>query len=316
MSDIPERAPDRLTRAEAKFAEFLRMKAENLNVSLEALCAENPDDATALRVLYSIYDEGRSAAENPTLGSRLEKFFGATVVERTALESVASPPDDAAAPGGNPPREALPLGGHRREDGARYDMKEELARGGMGIILRVWDRDLNRQIAMKVLPPGARGSPAGALPEHLPRFLEEAQVTAQLDHPGIVPVHELGVDANGRLYFTMQLVKGGELKGIFELARAGKDGWNVPRAVGVVVKACQAVAYAHAKGVIHRDLKPANVMVGRFGEVYVMDWGLARVLGRADRRDLRIRNPDEEAVVSTLRRDAADSDPSSILRTL
>ena len=287
MSDIPERAPDRLTRAEAKFAEFLRMKAENLNVSFEVLCAKNPDDATALRVLYSIYDEGRSAAENPTLGSRLEKFFGATVVERTALESVASPPDDAAAPGGNPPREALPLGGHRREDGARYDMKEELARGGMGIILRVWDRDLNRQIAMKVLPPGARGSPAGALPEHLPRFLEEAQVTAQLDHPGIVPVHELGVDANGRLYFTMQLVKGGELKGIFELARAGKDGWNVPRAVGVVVKACQAVAYAHAKGVIHRDLKPANVMVGRFGEVYVMDWGLAKIVGKKSLIDLR-----------------------------
>ncbi len=112
-------------------------------------------------------------------------------------------------------------------------------------------------------------------------------MTAQLDHPGIVPVHELGVDVYGRVYFTMQLVKGRELREIFDLARAGKEGWSLPRAVGVVVKACQAVAYAHAKGVIHRDLKPANVMVGRFGEVYVMDWGLAKIVGKKPLIDLR-----------------------------
>jgi len=105
------------------------------------------------------------------------------------------------------------------------------------------------------------------------------QVTAQLDHPGIVAVHELGLDAAGRAYFTMKLVKGRDLGRIFELARAEQEGWNLPRAVGALIKACQAVAFAHTKGVIHRDLKPANVMVGRFGEVYVMDWGLAKVTG-------------------------------------
>src|SRR5262249_15892429 len=121
------------------------------------------------------------------------------------------------------------------------------------------------------------------------RFLEEAQVTGQLDHPGIVPVHEIGLDQNGRIYFTMRLVQGRDLRQIVELVHEGKDGWNQTRALGVILKVCEAMAYAHSKGVIHRDLKPANVMVGYFGEVYVMDWGLARVVGQADTHDLRLR---------------------------
>ena len=110
----------------------------------------------------------------------------------------------------------------------------------------------------------------------LSRFLEEAQVTGQLDHPGIVPVHELGVDADGRVYFTMKLVKGEDLSHVFAHIRYGREGWSKTRALGVIQRMCEAMAYAHDKGVIHRDLKPANVMVGRFGEVFVMDWGLAR----------------------------------------
>jgi formylglycine-generating enzyme required for sulfatase activity/tRNA A-37 threonylcarbamoyl transferase component Bud32 len=111
------------------------------------------------------------------------------------------------------------------------------------------------------------------------RFLEEARVTGQLDHPGIVPVHELGIDHNGCIFFTMKLVEGRNLRRIFELASRGEEGWSVTRAVGVLLKVCEAMAYAHSKDVIHRDLKPANVMVGRFGEVYVMDWGVARAGG-------------------------------------
>jgi serine/threonine protein kinase len=128
----------------------------------------------------------------------------------------------------------------------------------------------------------------------LGRFVEEAQVTGQLDHPGIVPVHEIGVDAEGRVYFTMRLVQGDDLRAVFEQLRAGQGGWTQTRVLGVILKVCEAMAFAHAKGVIHRDLKPANIMVGRFGEAYVMDWGLARVLDREDERDIRVRAPPDE----------------------
>ncbi|MEM1453128.1 MAG: tetratricopeptide repeat protein [Planctomycetota bacterium] len=167
--------------------------------------------------------------------------------------------------------------------GTRYSVEDEIARGGMGAILRVWDGDLRRFLAMKVaVEPGESGSatPASDLDPHmLARFLEEAQVTGQLEHPGIVPVHELGIDGNGQVYFTMRLVRGRTLEEVFDDARAGRNDWTVTRALGVLQKVCEAMAYAHSRDVLHRDLKPANVMVGEFGEVYVMDWGLATVRG-------------------------------------
>ncbi len=175
----------------------------------------------------------------------------------------------------------------------RYKVEGEVARGGMGAILRVWDADLRRHLAMKVALAKGDAPASGPTPRIdtrlLSRFLEEAQVTGQLDHPGIVPVHELGLDQDGRVYFTMKLVKGRDLKAIFDLVFAEQEGWNETRALGVILKACEAMAYAHAKGVIHRDLKPANVMVGNFGEVYVMDWGVARVASRKDEHDLRVK---------------------------
>jgi tetratricopeptide (TPR) repeat protein len=174
----------------------------------------------------------------------------------------------------------------------RYRVSSEVARGGQGAILKVHDEDLRRPLAMKVVlgdvDDGSGAAVSSISPKTLGRFLEEAQVTAQLDHPGIVPVHELGLDSEGRVYFTMRLVKGQDLGFIYEKAWKGEDGWSRTRAVNVLVKVCEAMSYAHHKGVIHRDLKPANVMVGGFGEVYVMDWGLARVLDAEDAKDLRI----------------------------
>lgn len=167
----------------------------------------------------------------------------------------------------------------------RYLVEGEIARGGQGVVLRVRDETLQRGLAMKVvLGRGdlVHGSPATPDSRGLGRFLEEAIVTGQLDHPGIVPVHELGIDAEGRVYFTMKLVQGSSLEQVLTELHAGRGGWNLPRVVGLLTRACEAVAYAHSKGVLHRDLKPANVMVGRFGEVYVMDWGLARVLDPGD----------------------------------
>jgi len=164
----------------------------------------------------------------------------------------------------------------------RYHVGPELARGGQGTIVQVWDDELERSLAMKVAHAGKNqpGDDTKTASRRLARFLDEARITGQLDHPGIVPVHELGIDHEGRVFFTMKLVKGRELSRVFDDVRAGRANWTKTRAVGVLLKVCEAMAYAHDKGVIHRDLKPGNVMVGDFGEVYVMDWGLARVLDR------------------------------------
>ena len=172
-----------------------------------------------------------------------------------------------------------------RTNSRRYDVQDEFARGGMGVIYRVRDQQLNRTLAMKVM--GRDGTQRESIP-YLAQFLEEVQVTAQLDHPGIVSVHELGVDDEGRPFFTMKLVKGRDFSEIMKWIPDEREGWNLSRAVGALVKVCQTIAYAHSKNVVHRDIKPSNIMVGRFGEIYVMDWGLAKVRTRPDLFDLRI----------------------------
>ncbi len=164
-----------------------------------------------------------------------------------------------------------------------YSTVGEIARGGMGAIFHVRDEVLNRDMAMKVIlgPQGEAAVGSTTDPDPLARrFLEEAKITAQLDHPGVVPVYELGADEEGGLFFTMKMVKGQTLEEVFELAWAGKSDWKRNRVLGVFVRVLETLAFAHEKGIVHRDLKPANIMVGDFGEVYVMDWGLAKVLGR------------------------------------
>ncbi|MCY2961740.1 MAG: tetratricopeptide repeat protein [Planctomycetota bacterium] len=209
----------------------------------------------------------------------------------------------------------------KKSTGSRYRLEGEVARGGMGAILRVWDEDIRRHLAMKVVLGKGEATTEGGTPavepEQLARFLEEAQVTGQLDHPGIVPVHELGIDKDGRVFFTMKLVKGRDLKSIYELVFEGREGWNETRALTTLLKVCEAVAYAHKKGVIHRDLKPSNVMVGDFGEVYVMDWGLARVVGRKDRHDIRIApEGGSSKSVRTERREEREETPDSPVVTM
>jgi eukaryotic-like serine/threonine-protein kinase len=167
--------------------------------------------------------------------------------------------------------------------GSRYRPVAEVGRGGMGVVYEVDDADLHRRLAMKVLTADPVDRPALAA-----RFIAEAQVTSQLQHPGIVPVYEIGTLDDGRLYFTMQLVLGRTLAAILgELHEAsgpegwgvGAGGWTFRRTIDALHQATQAVAYAHSQHVVHRDLKPANVMVGAFGDVKVMDWGLAKVRG-------------------------------------
>ncbi len=193
----------------------------------------------------------------------------------------------------------------RAERTRRYSLREEIGRGGMGAVFKVVDTDLHRTLAMKVALRREKDPAQDA--ELVSRFLEEAQVTGQLDHPGIVPLHEVGMDAQGRIYFTMRLVKGEHLGRVFQLARRGEEGWTEEKALVALIRVTEAMAYAHAKGVIHRDLKPTNVMTGRFGEVYVMDWGLSRVAGRPDREAERVR-ADAGRSATLVRSDRKESD--------
>ena len=156
----------------------------------------------------------------------------------------------------------------------RYDIGGVVAQGGMGAILDARETTTERTVAMKVMLDGSS-------PDDLTRFVAEAKVTAQLEHPNIVPVHELGVDENDQVYYTMKFVRGVTLKKVVEQMAEGDaetmQKHPLPVLLTVFQKVCDAIAFAHSKGVIHRDLKPENIMLGDFGEVLVMDWGL---LGR------------------------------------
>ncbi|WP_437958918.1 bifunctional serine/threonine-protein kinase/formylglycine-generating enzyme family protein [Sorangium sp. So ce119] len=157
----------------------------------------------------------------------------------------------------------------------RYEDLGCIGRGGMGEVRRVRDRIMGRVLAMKVQSTEA----CDATPDRA-RFLAEARLTAALQHPGIVPVHDCGALADGRLWFTMKEVRGRTLGDVIAEMYAAGGGSLSPvalrRAIDTFLRVCEAVAYAHSRGVIHRDLKPANVMIGEFGEVLVMDWGLGR----------------------------------------
>ncbi|HEU4406690.1 MAG TPA: protein kinase [Polyangiaceae bacterium] len=193
------------------------------------------------------------------------------------LPPLAATPSTLPPPPGEAAAEGAPLWGGRLRAGA------EVGRGGMARVLRGTDTKLRRDLAIKVTR-----QPYDALPPALlARFVEEAQITAQLEHPNVVPVHDLGLDPEGRAYFSMKLVRGQSLETILEKRKAGdaatRSEFGLRRLLDVFLQVCQAVEYAHARGVIHRDLKPANIMVGDFGEVLVMDWGVAKLRGRPDR---------------------------------
>jgi CRP-like cAMP-binding protein/tRNA A-37 threonylcarbamoyl transferase component Bud32 len=148
----------------------------------------------------------------------------------------------------------------------------EIARGGMGIVHRVVEHSLNRVVALKVLK-AEKAQQRGARE----RFIAEAQITGQLEHPYIVPVYELGVDDDGRTFFTMKLLEGRTLEKVIEDRRPAVDDSALRDAVDVLLKVADALSFAHSRGVIHRDVKPSNIMVGDHGEVTLMDWGIARV---------------------------------------
>lgn len=158
---------------------------------------------------------------------------------------------------------------------ARYVGGSEVGRGGMGVVTRAQDRDLRREVAIKQLKPGASQGVA--------RFLREAQITAQLDHPGIVPVHDVGYSPERGFHYVMRLVRDGEsLQSVVQRLSDGDEAahatYTFERRVQIVQRVADALHFAHERGVVHRDVKPENVVVSSSGEVYLVDWGVARVV--------------------------------------
>ncbi|HEV7282799.1 MAG TPA: protein kinase [Pirellulaceae bacterium] len=155
---------------------------------------------------------------------------------------------------------------------SRYFLGQEIGRGGVGVVHEGWDSLLNRKVAIKrLLPKHDRNS------EVVRRFMKEARIGSRLQHPGTVPIHEVGTSSDGRPYFVMGLVRGGESLDRI-LGRRESPEADLSRILNVYLQICETMAYAHMEGVIHRDLKPSNVIVGSFGEVKVADWGSAKVL--------------------------------------
>jgi serine/threonine-protein kinase len=266
---------------------------------------------TAERSLAAI-PAGRSAREglahigDPDLGASLAVL--APDADELALDPTPDPasahsritlaetePDDGLTLA---PAAVVPLDG----SAARYQLIGEIARGGMGAVLRARDPGLGRDLALKMLLDRHRQRP-----DLIDRFVEEAQICGQLQHPGVVPVYELGALGDRRPFFTMKLVKGRTLAALLNERESPGD--ELPRFLSIFEAVCQTVAYAHARGVIHRDLKPSNVMVGSFGEVQVMDWGLAKVLRRDGERPRAEQPAPNETVVAT-QRSSGDSELS------
>jgi len=195
----------------------------------------------------------------------------------------------------------------------KYEILRELARGGVGCIQVARDRDLMRTLVMKTLIDGHKVSDYV-----LKKFIEEAQITGQLEHPNIVPVHDFGYYSGGEVFFTMKMVRGRTLKDIIRRLRRpeeaepdpfGDEVFTRTRLLQIFEQVCMAIGFAHSRSVVHRDIKPSNIMLGDFGETLVLDWGVAKVLGRkADSSEYSGPNPltfDDEQV-STLRSQSHD----------
>lgn len=231
--------------------------------------------------------------------SREELAFGRAALELglVDLEELLDAAAEAGAPGSPPLPRVLVQRGHLNQEqavdvsriacdrpeaaglrGSRYRLGPLLGKGANGSVWLAGDDRLGRKVALKLHGKGAELSAI-----ELNRFCHEAQVTGQLAHPSIVPVHDLGLLPDGRPYYTMKRIEGDTLKDVLDSLRRRQSEyeatWTVPHTVQVLLRVAQALAFAHDRGVVHRDVKPANVMVGDYGEVLLLDWGVARVLG-------------------------------------
>ncbi|MBL4846553.1 MAG: serine/threonine protein kinase [Planctomycetes bacterium] len=177
----------------------------------------------------------------------------------------------------------------------RYEVQEEIGKGGMGRVLEVRDKTLRREVALKVMLTNDRTEQS--------RFALEAQITGQLDHPNVLPVYDYGLDDEGKPFFTMKLVRGhSSIADLISDIRKGEvtaRRWTFKRRVQVIQEVCQALHYAHMRGVAHRDIKPENIVLGGFGEVYLVDWGVACLGDKAQVRPVDLSKEEARVVRET-----------------
>jgi serine/threonine protein kinase len=197
---------------------------------------------------------------DPPLTPGEQHDLGATVPQQAPTLDAGVPPLASGA--------SLPSSG-------RYRVVRSHARGGLGEVFVALDQELHREVALKEIHPCHADHPGSRA-----RFVLEAEITGALEHPGVVPVYGLGVYPDGRPYYAMRFIHGQDLKdAIRQFHQSGAGAAGLRPLLGRFVAVCNAVAYAHSRGVLHRDLKPANIMLGAFGETLVVDWGLAKVVG-------------------------------------
>lgn len=258
------------------------------------------DRAAALEAGLAASFDQEEAVVVGNAGHSVLRVLGQTVdMPRVALRESQAEGDDPIT---RPKSAEMP----DRDSDSRYRLDGEIARGGMGAIIKGRDTDLGRDLAIKVLLDSHKDKP-----EVIQRFVEEAQIGGQLQHPGVAPIYELGQFADQRPFFAMKLVKGQTLSRL--LADREDPTEDRGRLIGIFEQICQTMAYAHSRGVIHRDLKPANIMVGAFGEVQVMDWGLAKVIpagGVADEK--KAHNQQQgHSIIQTLRSGVGSDTPAA-----
>jgi len=258
-----------VTPAQVMAAASARMLADDERSLLDHLVdtgALTPARRDLLLTLAAEVLVAKGGSPKRVLDSLQEKRPLSRTLGSAALESSARPPAEGT--------ELVPV-----EREGQYERLDELGRGGQSIVWRALDRFVGREVALKELTsPGAGGSP-GTPTAARARFLRETRLTAQLDHPSIVPVHELAQRPDGTLYSAQKLVRGRTLKAALAQCRTLKQRLEL---LPHLHNAAQAVAYAHGRSVIHRDLKPSNVMVGPYGETVVVDWGLAKRRGEPE----------------------------------
>ena len=234
---------------------------------LDRSCKRRPGLKTRLQMIVDAIPDSDSASAPPQHSS--EHSVLREIVPNTQAISVVL--DDSIDQTNDPIIQPTSGEMPKTIDSSRYQLQGEIARGGMGAVLKGRDVDLGRNLAVKVLLDQHKNNPLA-----VQRFIEEAQIGGQLQHPGVAPVYELGQFEDRRPFFTMKLVKGDTLAHLLMSRYSVQH--NRAKLLGIFEQVCQTMAYAHSRRVIHRDLKPANIMVGAFGEVQVMDWGLAKVL--------------------------------------
>jgi serine/threonine-protein kinase len=270
------------------FRAWTRDKARGLADLLADRGDLDRDQRAAVEALVSVHIKKH--------GGDRERSLAAVSVGRSirrSLAAMADPEIDATLKGigrrstenGDPDRTTTYAVGAATSEGQRFQILRPHARGGLGAVFVARDAELNREVALKQILDAHADDPVSRA-----RFTPEAEITGGLEHPGVVSVYGLGAYPDGRPYYTMRFVRGESLKeaiAAFHADRtlqrdAGRSSLALRKLLRRFLDVCNAIDFAHSRGVLHRDLKPSNMIVGRYGETLVVDWGLAKSLGRAE----------------------------------